>query len=1009
MRAMVIILGVAVCGSGALAAQPSSSAVRTPDVGLAPSGEGRDVSLEAATDHGFYWEGANSEVYVEARIRATAPAANIATAAVRNLVLVVDRSGSMAGARLQALRGALAAVVDSLAERDTFAVVAFGSEVETVVPAQRRDQAGDVETIFAQLQPAGGAALYDALNQGAAQLRRYSGSTTINHLVLVTDGAPTKGPREPDDFYRLAEVFAREGITLSTIGIGDEFDEDLLAGLARAGNGRFRFVDEPAKLRDAMLADVAPLESAVARDAELTITFKPYCSEIMSHGWELATIEGGSVTYHFPHLFADQDLVVLASGRVRASSANGVLRDAIEVRLRWRSPDGVAHEATQRLHLRFLVDAAGIRESASASVFRTAARKTISEGMQDAIEQLDRGDFRRALRALRHARGDVRDLNANLNDEAITAMIRRLETYLADVEARGLNQLDRKILRSGSVQPVRDAHRRGRRGELKTHALPVPTSFPPAVALGGVRGRGRGTGWSVHRLYDTVRREFEEQSTRALREQRAQAQARIRTYTDEVRQAIIAELAGLHVDGLSQALRRWDESNEVIIGTFRWETAHGFLRDSVFPQGLANASDLPSLWTGFRSRDSTAPASVRAPVAGYGTNEYHLVDNPLFPADKLGYQDENLDILTYAGHPADPWAGWGGRLDEAAAPWVVWYQPGPDAPVRGCFVDAELVAGQLRNEFHDHRLAQLELVSAPDPGTDASPADTSLRESLPAHVLRVSPGELFREKQAGARFSALMVTLLLGGVVIGVAFLVNLSRREARDAERKTTFVSQVSHELRTPLTSIRMFADMLAAPGIPEEKRLKFAGIISRESARLGGLIERLLTFAAMEKGKSAGPLAPVDVTSVVRETVDEMEVALRTAGLRAETTLPESTVTVMTNRAALKQALLNLLDNAAKYARDGGVVRVRVASSADAVCVEVADLGPGIPRHLRREVFEPFVQGGGSLTDKPAGVGLGLSIARGLLGAAGGELELVSSVRGATFVIRLPRVPSP
>lgn len=417
--------------------------------GVASAGAQSDVAIEVATDRDFYREGAVTEVYVQARVRAAAPTTD-AAAAVRNVALVLDRSGSMAGERMQHLRQGVAAAMDLLSDRDTCAVVTFGSEVETLLAAQRKVEIKDLGSLLAQIEPEGGSALYDALNQGAAQLRRYATPTSINHLVLVTDGPPTKGPREFDDFVRLVDVFSREGITLSTIGVGEEFDEDLLAALARIGGGQFRYAAQPTALAGMLPAEIMPLQTVVAHDVRLAIEFRPFLRELNSHGWEPATISDDAVVFRFPHVFAGQDLAVLASGQISALGASGARRDAITVRLNWRGAnDGQPHELVQTLTLRFISDETAVRESANASVFRTAASTLISEAMQEAIEGLDKGDFRAAVRALRRARNEARELNYNLQDEEITATIRRLDEYLADVQARGLNQLDRKILRSG--------------------------------------------------------------------------------------------------------------------------------------------------------------------------------------------------------------------------------------------------------------------------------------------------------------------------------------------------------------------------------------------------------------------------------------------------------------------------------------------------------------------------------------------------------------------------------
>ncbi len=404
------------------------------------------LSLDAACDRAIYRADVANAVYVEAKILAPAAAGEAATAA-RNIAFVLDRSGSMAGERIQGLRQAVAAACASLDDRDIVSVVAFGSEVETIIAAQRRDQIADLDAALARIEPSGGAALYDALNQGAAQLRRFAAGSALNHLVLVTDGPATKGPRQRDDFTRLAELFARENITLSTIGLGDEFEEDLLAAVARAGGGHFRYAAQPARLTEALQAELGPLRKPVAQEVVLSIEFGSDASEVQPTGWQPAVVEAKTATYRFPQVFAGQDLSVLAGATYGPQRSEATVAT---VRLRWRdAASGEAREATRKLAVYFESNAWVVRKSVNRGVMQAAVGAVISEGMQRAIGQLDKGDFRRALRELRRARDEARAMNEDLEDETIAARIQVLEAYLAEVQARGLNQLDRKVLRSG--------------------------------------------------------------------------------------------------------------------------------------------------------------------------------------------------------------------------------------------------------------------------------------------------------------------------------------------------------------------------------------------------------------------------------------------------------------------------------------------------------------------------------------------------------------------------------
>jgi len=515
-------------------------------------------------------------------------------------------------------------------------------------------------------------------------------------------------------------------------------------------------------------------------------------------------------------------------------------------------------------------------------------------------------------------------------------------------------------------------------------------------------------GFAVHRLYQRTQAEISTQAERAVLQARAQAEDRIRSYTSEVRRSIITELAGFHEDGLAQSLQRWPTTNENVIETFRWDAAHGLTFGSDGSRVGTGHEDLIGLWTEFRAWRTSHPGLLaREPVqtGPFRVLALRTLDNPALPAATLRYQGENLDLLADAKLAVDPWAGWAAKA-ETPPHWIFWYQAGPDAAVRGGFVSVEPLLRGLRREIAGGEFAHVRLEW---PRESAPAAADSALPGLPGYQLTVEPGDLFQQKAAEARFDALIAAALLGLFLLGGAALTIYSRRAAHDAGRKITFVTQVSHELRTPLTSIRMFADLLAAPGLPEEKRLKFAGTIGAESSRLSALIERLLAFNALEQGGRPVACGPLDVSAVVREVTEEMKPTLTGAGLQPVLTLPAAPAVALGDHSTLKQALLNLLDNSCKYARDSGPLTLAVVLAGGQVVVRIGDRGPGIPAAVRARLFEPFVQGGGTLTTKSPGVGLGLSLARGLLRQTGANLALEPEATGTTFTIRLPSVPAP
>lgn len=404
------------------------------------------LSLSVASDRTIYNRSVNTPIYLEAKI-GSAVGAEAEADPVRNIALVLDGSASMAGDPMQRLRHAAAVVVGTLSERDIVSVVVFGSEVETVIPAQPREQVSDLELTLARIEPAGGSALYDALNQGAAQLRRHAAKSAVNHLILVTDGLATKGPREHGDFVKLVESLAGENVTLSTIGLGRDFSEDLLADLARTGHGRFHFAATPVDLGAALQAEFDALHRPCARDVTLQIEFGFGTQESEAIGWWAGQSDGDRIIYRFPVVYAGQEIRVLAATRY---TGLGSAPKIALTRLRWRDVDGgTEHEVTKRLTVYLDGDSWASIKSIDREVLRAIADAVISGGLQRAIEQLDKGDQRRAVRELRRAREGALSLNNEIEDPVIAARAKILQDYLAEVQARGINGLDRKLLRSG--------------------------------------------------------------------------------------------------------------------------------------------------------------------------------------------------------------------------------------------------------------------------------------------------------------------------------------------------------------------------------------------------------------------------------------------------------------------------------------------------------------------------------------------------------------------------------
>ncbi len=222
-------------------------------------------------------------------------------------------------------------------------------------------------------------------------------------------------------------------------------------------------------------------------------------------------------------------------------------------------------------------------------------------------------------------------------------------------------------------------------------------------------------------------------------------------------------------------------------------------------------------------------------------------------------------------------------------------------------------------------------------------------------------------------------------------------------------FVANVSHELRTPIAAIRAAADTLASGALADPQAAgAFVDIIGRHATRLQALVEDLLELSRIEARQWKLDIAPVDVRAAAQAAIDTVSVAARERGTTLRNLVDERFGAARADRRAVEQVLVNLLDNAVKYAGQGAVVEVRAERDGARVSLAVHDDGPGIEkRHLAR-LFERFYRVDAGRSRAVGGTGLGLAICKHLVEAMGGTIDVASQVGvGTTFTARLKDVP--
>jgi len=217
-------------------------------------------------------------------------------------------------------------------------------------------------------------------------------------------------------------------------------------------------------------------------------------------------------------------------------------------------------------------------------------------------------------------------------------------------------------------------------------------------------------------------------------------------------------------------------------------------------------------------------------------------------------------------------------------------------------------------------------------------------------------------------------------------------------------FTADASHELRTPLTALRSVGEVGLRGAMTSEDYREVIGTMLEEVDRLSRLADQLLTLARADAGQSQLRSEPVDLSALASEVADHLSVLAEERGQTLESRA-EGTVIVQGDRLSLRQALLNLVDNAIKYSPEGTRVSMRVGSGLDGAFVEVRDEGPGIAPEHRERIFERFYRADAGRSRETGGTGLGLSLVKSTTEAHGGRIELETARdRGSTFRLVLP-----
>jgi Ca-activated chloride channel family protein len=233
-----------------------------------------------------------------------------------NLALVLDRSGSMAGAKLEKAKQAACTVLDQLGKDDIFSLVTYDTEIEVLIPPQKNRDVEDLKDRIRAIKTGGNTALYAGVKSGAAELQKFIGEERISRIVLLSDGLANSGPSSPRELGQLGKSLVKKGISVSTIGLGDDYNEDLMTTLAESSHANYYYVRDAEKLPGIFEEELGASQSIVASNAEVVVKLADGVEPVEVLGENELAFDGNTLRIPIENLASGQKRRFLVACRI---------------------------------------------------------------------------------------------------------------------------------------------------------------------------------------------------------------------------------------------------------------------------------------------------------------------------------------------------------------------------------------------------------------------------------------------------------------------------------------------------------------------------------------------------------------------------------------------------------------------------------------------------------------------------------------------------------------------
>lgn len=368
-----------------------------------------------------------------------------------NIALVMDRSGSMGGTKIEMAKAAAMEALSRLGNNDLFSLVTYATDVTTLVPAQKIIETTSIIRAIKGIEAGGNTALFGGVSQGAAEIRKNIEDDYVHRVVLLSDGLANVGPRNPADLGRLGAGLFKENISVTTVGVGTDYNEDLMAQLAQKSDGNTYFAESGTGLPRIFAAELGNVLNVVAKQVVVTITLPAGIEPVEIIGRE-GRIRGNRIELSMNQLYGGQEKFALVEIRIQGYKTGSSVEIA-QADVSYQDPFSMKNlNAQAKATARFSRNQSKVAASTNAQVVKDYQFNLKALAQEKAIELSDQGKTKEAAQKLRQSAAALKGYAGKYNDKEALEEAREAEAQADVLETEGMSKKSRKELRTKSYQ-----------------------------------------------------------------------------------------------------------------------------------------------------------------------------------------------------------------------------------------------------------------------------------------------------------------------------------------------------------------------------------------------------------------------------------------------------------------------------------------------------------------------------------------------------------------------------